>query len=432
MPDAYGNLTPLEVIAAMRQDARKQFLLSQQSGSAGVRAGASLGAIFGGTIKKTIDTRNARKEEVARLMKTQGISEEQAWDQARQTIGREHAEVRKARRIQEATSDVQDFVGQLPDEIPEDMRRAQGKLYLANKLRAMGMTTEANNLANMASEEMQAARDRQLNIENLKARTRASVASADKTEAEIPFIGVTPFYENVLQRETIVAKLQDPNTQLTPAQRDNLLYAKGVLEAKIAKDSTIVGRTEADRNDPVLMRKLFNDLGDNQVLINNIDETMDLFDDLDGFEKTFWASLARDGIGFMERFFGRKPTETEEQFMQRVTEKEGKSALIAAKVRHALTGAQMSAFEIGYLTPFLPSPDDPVSVAMDKLRIVRDYTQLDSDTRMQMFMQGVTDHYFQTGGGARNNPAVTEVDGEVADPLSAIEKELQRREGQGG
>jgi hypothetical protein len=65
----------------------------------------------------------------------------------------------------------------------------------------------------------------------------------------------------------------------------------------------------------------------------------------------------------------------------------------------------MSAFEIGFLAPFLPDPADPVSVQISKLRIVREYTQLDTDTRMQLFQQGLTETWLRSAGnGVQNNP----------------------------
>lgn len=417
MPDAFGNLTPQEVLAMMQDRAGKRFAQAQATGNPGVQAGASLAAIFGRPLAKTLDTREARKEETLRLMKTQGISREEAEKQAKMNVGREFKSVRKAQQLQDASAEMQDFIDGLDPSIPIDMRMAQGKLMLSNRMRSMGLTTEANNLAQQATAEIAAAEQAALERENLKARTRASVASAEKTEAETPYVGTTAFMQNVMQKEQIIARLQDPNTQLTQEQRDSLLRAKGHLEAKIMKDETITGRTPDDvRNDPVLMRKLFADVADNEVLVNNIDAAVADLQDLDNFEKTFWANVGRDALGFMERWFGREPTESEAEFMQRVQTKEGKAALVAAKVRHALTGAQMSAFEIGFLAPFLPAPDDPVAKQVAKLRIVREYTQLDTETRMQLFQQGLTESWLQNAGkGVGNNP----VNDKVATTVSA-------------
>lgn len=390
MPDVYGNKTPQEVIQEMQYSSRKYFQQAQASGSPGVQAGASLAAIFGGPIKKTIDTRQARKAEVTRLMKTQGMSEEQAWEQARATIGREHAEVRKAKVLQQAAGEVPEFVASLPAEVPSDMKNAYGMLFLSDRMRSLGMNTEATNLSVQANELIAKAEQAALERENLKARTRASNVGADLKEAQIPYVGVTDFQKNILERNRILAKLEDPNSQLTKAERDRNMYAKGMLEAKIIKDSTLIGRTEEDvRADVTLARKLFADVADNNVLVANIDESLAQLGDLSNFEETYWANAGKDLLGFLHSTFGRQPSESEAQFMKRVQEKEGMASLIAAKVRHALTGAQMSAFEIGYLTPFLPSPDDDVNTIRNKLGIVRAYTQLDTDIRMQMFQQGM-------------------------------------------
>lgn len=390
MPDVYGNKTPQEVIQEMQYNSRKYFQQAQASGSPGVQAGASLAAIFGGPIKKTIDTRQARKAEVTRLMKTQGMSEEQAWEQARATVGREHAEVRKAKVLQQAAGEVPEFIANLPAEVPSDMKNAYGMLFLSDRMRSLGMNTEATNLSVQANELIAKAEQAALERENLKARTRASTVGADLKEAQIPYVGVTDFQKNILERNRILARLEDPNSQLTKEERDRNMYAKGMLEAKIIKDSTLIGRTEEDvRADVTLARKLFADVADNNVLVANIDESLAQLGDLSNFDETFWATATKDLLGFLHSTFGRRPSESEAEFMKRVQEKEGMASLIAAKVRHALTGAQMSAFEIGYLTPFLPSPDDDVNTIRNKLGIVRAYTQLDTDIRMQMFQQGM-------------------------------------------
>lgn len=392
MPDQFGNLTPQEVIAGIQQRSRQSFAQAQATGGPGAKAGASLAAIFGGPIRTTIDTREARKQEATRLMRVKGISREQAQDEAKQTIGRERTEVRQARRIQDATSEMQEFIAGLDTDIPIGVRQAQGKLFLSNRMRNMGMVTQANALANQAQEDMKAEELRSAELDNLRARTRSSGASADVSEAELPFVGATPFLEDVLQLELTEGQLNDPQSQLTQFQRDQLMRRKGHLEARIYKNEQLPpGKTEHDvRNDPALMRKLFSELSDSQVLIANIDESIAQLGDLDSFDSTVWAGYAKDSLGAMERWFGRKPDEGEREFMDRIIEKEGKPTIIAAKIRHALTGAQMSAFEIVFLTPFLPSPDDSPTEMIGKMRVVRDYTQLDVDTRKQMFQMGMT------------------------------------------
>jgi hypothetical protein len=399
MPDAFGNPTPQEVIQGIQSQSRQSFLQAQQTGSPGVQAGASLAALFGPAIKKTLDTRRARKDEATRLMRTKGLDRAAAEEQAKASIGREHAEVRRARTVQEATLGMQEFMDNLPRSIPLDMRNAQGKLFLSNRMRNMGLTTEANNLALQANEEMAAAEQAQLERDNLKARTRATTAQAAVAEAELPFVGATPFLQNVLQKEQMIARLNDPQSNLTQEGRDSLMRGIGHLEAKILKDETIVGRTEDDvRQDPTLMRKLFNDISDAEVLLANLAEADEALAELDSFDSTVIANWTKDFLGFMEKTFGRKPDEGEREFMNRIIEKQGKPTIIAAKIRHALTGAQMSAFEIVFLTPFLPQPSDSPEVMRGKMEVVRQYTQLDVDTRMAMFQRNITGRFFESGG----------------------------------
>ncbi len=397
MPDPFGNPTPLEVVRGIQQRSRQSFQQAQATGGPGAKAGASLAAIFGGPIRTTIDTRAARKAEATRLMQTKGITREQAEDEAKQSIGRERAEVRQARNIQDATSEMQKFIADLPADIPIGIRQAQGKLFLSNRMRNMGMTTQANALANQAQEDFKAEEKRQAEMDNIRARTRGSEAGAALAEAELPFVGATPFLENVLQKELVEGQLNDPNSQLTPFMRDQLMRRKGHLAAKIYKDEQLPpGKTIHDvRNDPSLMRKLFVDIADSQVLMNNIDSSIAMLGDLDSFDASIWAGFAKDTLGAMETWLGRTPDEGEREFMERIIEKEGKPTIIAAKIRHALTGAQMSAFEIVFLTPFLPSPDDSPAEMIGKMRVVRDYTQMDVDTRMQMFQMGLTEGMLQ-------------------------------------
>lgn len=390
MPDVFGNKTPQEVLLEMREQFRKRTATAQQGGP-GAQAGQSLANIFAPAINKTIDTRAARKAEATRLMHTQGMSREQAEAEAKATVGREFAEVRQAKSVQEAGSDMQRFMDGLPPSIPSDMRQAQGMLFMSNRLRSLGLTTQANNMAAQASAAITAAEDRALKVADLKAQTQARIESTESEIAERPFIGTTEFQKNVMKKEQIIAELEDPSSQLTPEERASRMRAKGHLEAKILKDETLVGRTAEDvRGDPVLMRKLFFDISDKEVLLANLNEADAALADLDAFDATVWANWQKDAIAFGEKWFGRTPTETEREFMDRIIEKQGKPSIIAAKIRHSLTGAQMSAFEIQYLTPFLPSPGDSPQQMRAKMRVVKDYTQLDRDIRLQMFQQGLT------------------------------------------
>lgn len=409
MPDAFGNKTPQEVLAGFREENFRRNQLANQSGSTGAQAGQALANIFAPTINKTIDTRAARAAEATRLQKTLGYSKEQADAEARQTIGRDRTEVRQAKSIQEAGSEMQQFMDGLPAAIPSDMRQAQGMLFMSNRLRSLGLTVQANNMAAQASAAITAAEDRALKIKDLKASIRSKDTASEIREAELPFVGATTFLQNVMKKEQIIAQLQDPSSQLEPGEREALMRSKGHLEAKILKDETITGRTAEDvRGDPVLQRKLFLDISDKEVLLANLAEADVALAGLDDFDASVWANYQKDALAFMENWLGRTPDESEREFMDRIIEKQGKPSIIAAKIRHSLTGAQMSAFEIQYLTPFLPSPTDSVQQMRSKMRVVRDYTQLDRDTRLEMFRQGLTipmlNRNMQSGAGSFDAP----------------------------
>jgi hypothetical protein len=139
-----------------------------------------------------------------------------------------------------------------------------------------------------------------------------------------------------------------------------------------------------------LQRKLFNDIADLDVLLARLNEAESALDDLDSFDATRFAQWSTDAIAFAENWLGRTPSESEQQFVDRVVKARGGAAFIAAKIRHSLTGAQMSAFEIKFLTPFLPGPADSKAQMLAKLRTVREYTSLDRDTRVALFQTGDT------------------------------------------
>ena len=391
MPDAFGFATPAEIRQSQIDAFNKRQVIAQQ-GSSGDQLGNALGNIFGPAIRKTIDTGAARKAEALRLVDTEGISLDEAKERAKATVGREFKEVRQARQIQEAQSDMAIFMQGLPGSMPGDEKQAAGMLFMSNKLRTLGLIPQANQLAAQANAAMTASEDAELARDNLRARTSGSIASRKLAEAQTREVGVTGFQQNVNAVERIIGKLNDPKLNLSQLQKDSLLRQKGHLEAKLAKDTRVVGLTDNDvRNDEVLMRKLFTEIADIDVLLNNIDVATEQLQDLDSFDSSVFAGFAKDTLGFMEKFFLRTPDEGEREFMERIIEKEGKPTIIAAKIRHALTGAQMSAFEIVFLTPFLPSPSDSPAQMIGKMKVVREYTQLDRDTRMELFRTGLTE-----------------------------------------
>jgi hypothetical protein len=300
----------------------------------------------------------------------------------------------------------------LDPSIPQDMRRAQGMLFLSNRMRSMGLVSQANQLASQASLAIQAAEDRALEIQKINADIRSTEQSISESEAREANIGRTAFQQNVIRKEQLLGQLDDPQSTLSQFDRESMLREIGHLEAKILKDETVVGRTEADvRDDPVAMRKMFNDLSDSQTLINQLTEAEVALDNLDSFEASIFGKGKARLIGFAEEWLGREPDESEQDFLDRFTKAKGGAAFVAAQIRHALTGAQMSAFEIVFLTPFLPEPDDSKSTMKSKLRAVRAYTELDRDTRMTMFQQGLTNQFLEgvseTPARSFDNPATT-------------------------
>ena len=394
MPDAFGNPTPREVLAAINQQQSDHLARAQASGSSGAQAGASLAAIFGGPIRTTLDTRKARQKEAIRLMRTEGISQEEADKRAKDEVGRERAEVREAREIQEANGAMEDFITSLPEEMDPAVKRAQGMLFLASRMRNLGLNSEATAIRLQGHKEMQAAILAQKELRNLEGRTRKTEVETQKLEEELPYVGMTNFNKMVTNKELIQASLEDPNSQMTPAQRASKMRAKGHLEAKILKEETIVGRTETDAAQN--LGPLFKQIGDQNVLLANLDNAEDMLGGLDRFEATGYADITADLIGFGENWLGITPSRDSKEFVQRVTAKTGLPTLIAAKIRHSLTGAQMSAFEIVFLEPFLPSPGDSREVMLSKINVVRQYTNIDRDQRLLMAQSGVTGEWLKS------------------------------------
>jgi hypothetical protein len=189
MPDAFGFETPEEALARVRDGFAAQNAKIAGMGAnatSGQRAGQALANIFGGSVRKALDTRTARKEERQRLMDTQGMSKEEAKEQAKLSVAPQFAEVRKATRLQEITSQGNTIVDALLDQgIPGDRARAVGMFEVAQRLTENGFDNEATQLRLTASELLQAQRVKEAELSNLEARTSASQASTQKTQTEL-------------------------------------------------------------------------------------------------------------------------------------------------------------------------------------------------------------------------------------------------------
>lgn len=429
MPDIFGFPTPEEVRAQTSEQSRvRRTEALRSSNDPEFRGGVGAGVLLQG-LGTFLGTRNARKQEAAKLQE-QGVSADVAQERAKAKIPYGNAQVRKAARMQPIADEANSLMdAMLADGVHMDRARGVNMLLAAGKLKAAGFRTEA---ANMRAAGMQVLKQYEIDaaeMANLKARTRASAASAAKTEAELPTVGMTPFEKNIYNKERVQAMLDDPDSEMTPQERQQAIEHVQHLEGKILKDQYIrpvTGRTEWDmRTDATFMRDQLKQYVNDSLRVSQLDDAIKLIDatDLDDMSKI--AGLYKGFIGFTEGWLGLEPTEDQKAFLQRFTDAKARPTIIAAMVRHALTGAQMSHFEIKYLEPFLPAPGDNKTTMLAKLRAVREYTQLDVDKRLELISNPyLTAQFFVGGPGASAGGSTEEVLPGTGD--SALDSLLQK------
>ena len=390
MPDSFGFETPEEVLARLRAEARERsnaFAQTPIGQSPGGQLGQSLAAIFGPALRKHLDTRALRKSEAQRFVEATGVSQREARQLAKQNIPAEFAQVRQAKDVQKA--------GQSSVKLRDELIRngtsvvdaqVAGMFSMAATLRNLGLNDQATELSLQAT---QAHNDEQLRLQKVD-ELNADIA---KTRRETELLGQDAHGNRVLRETRLIEQIAALNDVAEDERDFAEIESKerelGRTQAKLLKDENIpetVGRTEQDvRNDPVLQRQLITDFAADSELIGQIDNAFLALDDLSAFEAGIGGRIKAGFIGFLENTLAIRPNESDRDFMNRYVAAKGINSLIAAKIRHALTGAQMSAFEIQYLTPFLPSPGDARSLVEAKLRAVKSYTQQSIETRRAVF-----------------------------------------------
>jgi hypothetical protein len=309
-------------------------------------------------------------------MKQEGLTEDEAKAKARGTIGFGTSDARKAERMQKATASVTDVMARISPVAGPQRAQAVGNLMMSQELRKIGMHAEAARLAQDAALLIQEDDARLLGVREAKAKTVTA-------ERESEIVGATSFRQNQLQRELLLGKLANPEN--TPAENERINVQIGELDAKIDKDTAIVGRTQQDvADDPTAMRQLFSDFTTDLVLLEGLDLADSSLDDLSTYEATILGAGEARFRAFLEKIFGIEPDETSAAFIARIVASKGIATLVAAKIRHSLTGAQMSQFEIEFLKPFLPSPGDSRTMMKAKIAAVRAYTQQSADIRLQL------------------------------------------------
>ena len=383
--DMFAFETPDEAQARILQEFTSANRASAAAASDPAQVwGIGMANLFGPAIQKQRETKEDRKAYVKTLM-SEGLSKEAAEAQAKVDIEPGYRAVRQAEQVQSLSGDAFDMMQELTPELGIDRAQAVSMLNVAARLRQLGMGSEAMELSKQASTLLTEAAKAEADLESVKARTRASNASANKSEAEIGSVGKTDFMKVVASAEQLRSTAESAET---PEARESALRQLGMMEGKIAHDIHIaptVGRTEFDMaGDKPFVRKQMTEVFNDQELNAQLGLARDVLVGTTAFDASLMAQAGARTLGFMESWFGREPSETQKAFMDRVTTARAVGPFVARQVRHAQTGSQMSEFEIKYLDPFLPSPSDSKTVQLGKLAAVQKYTQLSVDTRMAL------------------------------------------------
>ena len=374
MPNVFGLETPQEVQQRMLDESRERFLEGQKSESSGARVGASLGAIFGGTIRKSLDTRKARKSEAQRLVESTGMSVSEAREQAKENVPRDFAEVRKAKRVEKAMASAQETLDTLTPVLGVTLATAAAHFTAARQLRELGMRSEAQAMSMKGVELRQEEEIRLIALEDAK----VTLAQKRATLNETGDISFTDLLDN---REEAVALI---DAEEDPDKLEALELRKGDIEAQIAKLNFI---SMSDADERALSKSGRSKVAGELVELQSVDNKLaaiegDLVRLKGDVSQTKWGELAAETAGFMEKWFNIAPeTIGADTLIEDVTAIQGGGAFVSAQIRHALTGAAMSAAEAVYLEPFLLNPADNLSTKLAKVRVVRRYMQLDIDTR---------------------------------------------------
>lgn len=401
MPDVFGFATPEETrarIQARFNEANTNFAKSA-GGGPGAQLGLALSQIFAPTVAKHLDTRDDRKVVQNQLMET-GLDEKTAKRRAKEMVKPMLDEERKALQIEGLQSEARTVMENVQRVHGPQVAQAMGMYAIANRMANMeGMENEAAQLRQNAGLLMQQEEIRKLELSKLKISEQTDIKNLEIKGLEADYYGKTDFQKRQYARDMLQARLD--SGELNPEQTKAIQRTMGELDAKILKDISITGRTESDlslMSDKTWLRQQFQDQIDDEILIASLDGAVAGWEQTEGWEKTSVAKMGVSGLNFMSKWFNMEIGDNEQEFIQRVVAAHGRSAFTAAKVRHALTGAQMSEFEIKYLEPFLPSPTDSKEQQLAKIAVVRDYTRLRADKRLELVQGGLVDAFFGDRG----------------------------------
>lgn len=355
MPDAFGNLTPDEASALIRQqfaDQRAAFAETPLARTPGGQAGASLGAIFGGTIRKSLETRGRRKTETERLVEETGISRGEARALAKENIPRDFNEIAKAKKIAGARSVAQQVFQDAVDAgSTEATARSNSMFVMADQLNELGFRDEGAAMTQQATQIAQEEELRVLGIEEIK----VGIASTRGATAQQGATPLTRLQEKRATAELALDGETDPN-KVADLER-NIREINQQIEADAFKS----GLTEADERaaaagslTKTVKGKLQQSVIDsaNQLgLLTSIGET---------FEPEFLQFVGKTQARITELLDASgiiNPSKEAKRFLARQTAFQRNSINSLNLYIKLITGAQMSNAEADRLRKGIPDPE---------------------------------------------------------------------------
>jgi len=398
MPDQFGQETPQEAVQRVRAgfaQQRAQFNRSALANNKYALLGQSLGNIFGGTIRKSLDTRDARKSEAQRLYDAGGINMKEARAMAKESVPRDFREVRRAKHFKEASSVATNTFAQLKGVIGPVRAQAAADTVYAAKLRSMGYPDDATKLTMRADASLKAEDQADIGRRKLKADLRSSEATADLDELKVRDHGLHPVEQMTATAERLKARID----AWTPADPDSIEVLNEKLEWNTGMRSALIFRSHSDAD----LKRLGQGASD-RIQLDILDDTL-LLERMTGLEnvvlnhkgKFAATTVGAFGAGFasfLEGTFGLDPgTYGADTLISDVQEISSNAGFVSAAIRHALTGAAMSAQEAPLLEPFLAQPGDSPTQMLAKIRAVKKYTALDIKTRTEFARMMSEDEY---------------------------------------
>jgi len=296
MPDSFGQKTPQEVLAAIQANvanSRAAFAKTAAGQSAGGQAGLALAAIFAGPLRKTIDTRRARRSEAERLTEESGMSPKEARAAAKANVPRDFASVRKAKAVQKAMSESQEIIKKQTPIVGVQFATYAGRMNASRALRKLGLDDEATQLSLGARAEFDNELKRLASVKDAKAKTAATVASTEESIARRGQIGVSEISELLNEKESILAQIDSASD---PAVQRSLNDRLLIVNQNIAKKNYLFGKTDADLFAANLTKPTVNKLQANLMDAGNQLDLITNIGKLYQPEYLTWIGQGRAGI----------------------------------------------------------------------------------------------------------------------------------------